>query len=175
MAEIKRSYTVPLRREFLKAPRYNKTKKAVKALQEFLAKHMKVPIEKVRIGDELNKHLWKSGIRSPPPRVKIDVIKDEEGMVFAQLEGIEYKRKVKEEEKGKLAQMVEKVTGKKTPLKAEEAAQPSSEKKEATVDAEFSEKKVKKSSPAKKEKSEAKTPSPKPVAEKNETASPNKE
>ena len=39
---FEREYIVPLRREWLKVPTYKRANKAVKALKQFIAKHMKV-------------------------------------------------------------------------------------------------------------------------------------
>ena len=69
-----RIYTIPLRREFMKAPSYRKTKRALKAIKEFLIRHMKA--EEVKIGRYLNLELWKHGRKNPPPRIKIKAIKD---------------------------------------------------------------------------------------------------
>ena len=38
---LERMYVVPLRRDFLKAPRWKRTNRAVKSLKEFASKHMK--------------------------------------------------------------------------------------------------------------------------------------
>ena len=69
-----RIYTIPLRREFMKAPSYRKTKRALKAVKEFLIKHMKA--EEIKIGRYLNLELWKNGRKNPPPRIKIKAIKE---------------------------------------------------------------------------------------------------
>ena len=47
---LERVYNVPLRKEFLKAPRYKRAKKAVTALKQFLVRHMKS--DKIKIGNE---------------------------------------------------------------------------------------------------------------------------
>ena len=73
MAE-ERIYTIPLRKEFSKAPSYRRTKRALKAIKEFLVRHMKA--EEVKIGKYLNLELWKHGRKNPPPRIKIKAIKD---------------------------------------------------------------------------------------------------
>ncbi len=73
MAE-ERIYTIPLRREFMKAPSYRKTKRALSAIKQFLLKHMKA--EEVKIGKYLNLELWKNGRKNPPPRIKIKAIRE---------------------------------------------------------------------------------------------------
>jgi len=80
---LDRTYNVPLRKEYMKAPRWKRTKKAVTALQEFLAKHMKS--EEVRLSKELNEAIWKHGIKNPPHHVKVKAVKDNKGVVNAYL------------------------------------------------------------------------------------------
>lgn len=95
-AKIERTYNVPLRKEFMKVPRWRKTQKAVSALRQFLVKHMKS--EKVKLGKELNEEIWKHGIRNPPHHIKINVTKDEKGEVKAELFGVK-KEAFKKKEK----------------------------------------------------------------------------
>ena len=84
---LERTYNVPLRKEYMKAPRWNRTKKAVTALRQFLAKHMKA--EEVKLSKELNEKLWQHGIKNPPHHIKIKAVKDEKGVVTAGLFGAE--------------------------------------------------------------------------------------
>ena len=108
---MERTYNVPLRKEFMKSPRWKRTKKAVKALREFTIKHMKS--DKVKVGKYVNLELWKHGIKNPPHHVKVNCTKDEEGNVFVELVGapkeviekkpkkekVKEKKEVKEEKK----------------------------------------------------------------------------
>lgn len=97
---LERTYTVPLRKEWLKAPRWKRTKKAVKALKEFIAKHMKVPerdVNKVKIDSWVNKALWLRGIKKPPHKITVKAIKDSEGNVKVEFVGLPPKFKVQEE------------------------------------------------------------------------------
>ena len=89
---LERVYTVPLRKEFRKVPRWQKTKKATKALKEFLQKHMKS--SDVRLERELNENVWTHGIKNPPHKVKVTAVKDESGIVRAQLFGVQKKEVV---------------------------------------------------------------------------------
>lgn len=78
---IEREYIVPIREKTRVAPRYKKTPKAVKSVKEFVARHMKVydrDLDKVRIDKFLNEFLWFKGIRSPPHKVKVRVVKEGE-------------------------------------------------------------------------------------------------
>jgi len=106
---IERVYNVPLRKEFRKVPRWKKTKKAVSALRQFLSRHMKS--KDIKIGKEVNEKLWQHGIKNPPHHIKVNVKKDENGVVTANLFGIEIKEEVKKEvkKKSKLAEKLDEV------------------------------------------------------------------
>jgi len=125
---LERVYTVPLRSAFRNAASHRKTNRAVKALRAFLMKHMKS--EDVRLGQHVNQLLWQHGIKNPPARVIVKAIKDEEGVVRADLEGKTFKESVrpiaKEEESSSLKEkLVDKLGGKKDddgpPAKEEKA------------------------------------------------------
>lgn len=127
---MERTYVIPLRKGWLKASRYRRAKKAVNTLRTFLEHHMKS--EDVRLGTYLNLELWKHGMKNPPCRVKVNVSKDDKGVVRAELFGapVEVKKPV-EEKKGIMKKLAEKVTGKETPAKP--AEQKSVEQKPAEV------------------------------------------
>jgi len=80
---LERIYNVPLRREFQKVAKWRRTKKAVKALREFIIKHMKS--DNVLIGRYANELLWKNGIKNPPHHIKVNASKDEKGKVTVEL------------------------------------------------------------------------------------------
>ncbi len=90
---IERTYNVPLRKEYQKAPKYRRAKKAVIALRAFIAKHMKVEGSSVKLGQHLNNTVWVRGIKSPPHHVKITVTKGDDGIVKAELFGFSYENK----------------------------------------------------------------------------------
>ena len=90
---LEREYNVPLRKGWLKAPRYKRSKKAVTVLKQFLEKHMKS--DDVKLGMHVNQHIWKHGIKNPPHHVKVKVLKFDDGSVKAELEGKEFKGAVK--------------------------------------------------------------------------------
>lgn len=87
MAKLERTYNIPLRKEYMKAPIYKRTNRAVKALRAFLVRHMKADIKNVKIGSYLNEHMWEHSQKNPPHHVKVNVTKDDEGHVFAELVG----------------------------------------------------------------------------------------
>ncbi len=82
---LERTYNVPLRKEWMHAPKYKRAKKAVKALREFMMRHMKS--EDIRIGNYANLEIWKRGIKSPPHHIKVTAKKDDAGTVFVELVG----------------------------------------------------------------------------------------
>ena len=120
MAEEK-TFVIPLRKHWRKAPVYKRSKRAVNALKKFLIKHMKT--NDIKIGKELNELIFSRGFRSPPSKVQVTAVK-EENIVKANLVGIPYKEaKKQEEKKGVAEKLKEKVgLGKKIekPLKLEE-------------------------------------------------------
>lgn len=102
-----RTYVIPLRRECLKKPKYQRTKRAVSTVKNFIIKHMKV--KEVKIGKHLNEKLWERGKKSPPPKIKIKTIIEEE---YARVELPEFpfeKKKEPEKKEG----LKEKLLGKK--------------------------------------------------------------
>jgi|SRR3989344_4577420 len=82
---IERTYTIPIRREWLKAPKYKRAKRAVSAMRTFLVRHMKS--EDIRLGTSINLELWKHGMKCPPGKIKVNVTKDDKGVVRAELFG----------------------------------------------------------------------------------------
>jgi large subunit ribosomal protein L31e len=99
--KVERIYVIPLRKEWLKAPKHKRAKKAVRAVREFLAQHMRVEMEKVKIGKWLNVLLWERGIRKPVAKVKVKVTK-EDGIVWAEVAELsEYAKKIEAKEKAK--------------------------------------------------------------------------
>lgn len=93
--DLERIYNIPLRREFLKVPKYKRSKKAVKAVREFLTKHMKS--DEVIIDNSINMAIWHNGGENPPHHIKVVAKKDSEGKVRAELFGAKTKESKKEE------------------------------------------------------------------------------
>jgi len=88
---IEREYIVPLRREWLKVAEFKRANKAVKALKQFLARHMKVydrDLRKIRVDILLNNEIRFRGMRKPPASIKVKAIKYEDGFVDAKLVNI---------------------------------------------------------------------------------------
>jgi large subunit ribosomal protein L31e len=74
-----RIYVVPLAKEYMKSPNWNRTKRAVKALKKFVTRHMKP--EALYLSQEVNERLWENGIKNPPRKIRVRVTKTVEGLV----------------------------------------------------------------------------------------------
>lgn len=130
--KLEKEYTIPLRWEWNKVPRYKRANKAVKAIKEFLVRHMKIydrDLKKIKIDKYLNEFVWFRGIRNPPARIKVKAVKEGEIVkveLFELPENLKFKKaredkgKQKAEEKGKKKKEVEK-PDEKTEIKSEEA------------------------------------------------------
>ena len=94
---LERTYVIPLRRETLKVPNFRKANKAVKAIQQFISKHMKS--DNVDFGQYLNLYVWKHGAKNPPHKAKVTASKDDKGKVFVELFGAPKKEPKAEEKK----------------------------------------------------------------------------
>ena len=142
---LERVYNVPLRREYMKVTSWRRAKKAVKALRQFIAKHMKS--DDIILGRYVNKELWKHGIKNPPHHIKISAKKDDKGKVIVELAELpaKAKREIEKQEKAK--------KGKEKPKKEEAKAKEAEAKKEEAgkkvVEAEFEEAKKEKEEKAK--------------------------
>jgi large subunit ribosomal protein L31e len=76
-----KEYIVPLRKAFLKVPKYRRTGRAIKELKEFIAKHMKVPdrdTTKVKLDTYLNQEVHFKGRSNPPHKIKVKAQKSED-------------------------------------------------------------------------------------------------
>ena len=79
---LTRVYMVPLRRVF-EAPRYRRSKVAVRLIREFTTRHMKA--DEVKIDAKVNELIWSRGITNPPRRIKLEMERDEDGVVSVRL------------------------------------------------------------------------------------------
>jgi large subunit ribosomal protein L31e len=82
MEALTRVYVVPLGIAFEAAP-YRRAKVAVRILKDFTKRHMKAT--EVNIKEDVNKAIWAHGIRHPPRRIKVEMERDEDGIVTVRL------------------------------------------------------------------------------------------
>ena len=86
--EIEREYIVPLRKGWLKVPKYKRGNKAIKTLKEFLAKHMKIydrDLRKIKIDELVNNEIRFRGMYKPLSKIKIKAKKYDNGIVRVEL------------------------------------------------------------------------------------------
>lgn len=107
MAKLERLYTIPLRKDWLKSPKYRRSKKSISIIRTFISKHMKN--SSVKIGSMLNEEILKRGKRSPPHKVRVKAIRyDDPSFVKVDLPDAKFEEPVKEKEK-KAKEKVEEV------------------------------------------------------------------
>ncbi len=138
MARLKegstRTYTIPLRKGFLKAPKWRRSKRAVSEVRNFLIKHTKT--EDIKIGRWLNEEIWKHGGKNPPGKVKVE-IKKEKDFVTAELVELSPRAKrlmeaeAKKEAEDKKAELPEKKAEEK-PTKKKAPSKKAKEEKKAS-------------------------------------------
>ena len=83
-----RFYTIPLRKSWI-VPRKKRAPKAARIIRNFVLKHMKVRLdaegeeepERLVIDNKVNEKLWERGIEKPPRKIRVRVVKDNEGVV----------------------------------------------------------------------------------------------
>ena len=142
--KLEREYVIPLRKEWLKVPMYERTGRAVKAIKKFLAKHMKVEdrdVKKVRLDVYFNNELWFKGRANPPGKIKVKAVKENGIVTVNFVEVPEYVKFLKAKHV-KLAARLEKkepskeskVEAKKEEVKTEEQKKDEKEKESSVAD-----------------------------------------
>ena len=83
MSEIEenltRVYTINLGKAWI-TPQYKRTDRVINMIKEFAKKHMKS--EERKIDQDLNRQIWRRGKTNPPRKVRVKMVKDEDGMVI---------------------------------------------------------------------------------------------
>ena len=77
--KFERIYTIPLRSKWKKVANYKRTRKAILAIKQYVAKHMKVEdrnLDNVRIDTLFNNEIWYRGRSKPPAKVKVKATRD---------------------------------------------------------------------------------------------------
>lgn len=155
--KVEREYTIPLRAQVMKVPRYKRAKKAIRTIREFLVKHMQIrdrDLEKIKLDKYLNQMIWSRGIKTPPHKIKVKAIKEGE---IVRVEAYELSQKLKfkkqkeekREKKGEEAGKKKKAEKEDAEVKAEDKkaegtssklgqskAEEAEEKKKTTIEAE---------------------------------------
>jgi len=154
---VEKEYVIPLRKEWAKVPRYKRTARSVKAIKEFVARHMRVPerdTKKVKLDIYLNNELWFRGCKKPPSKIRIKARKESDGSVRVEFvetpKHIAYlkiraekrhqkveKKEEKKDDKEKLEEKVEKPEEKGESEKTEEEKKEEKEKAAAVEQAQL--------------------------------------
>lgn len=138
--EIEREYIINLRSELLKVPRYRRTPKAVKAIKQFIARHMKIvdhDTTKVKLDRFLNEELWFRGIQNPPTKIKVKAKKEGE-FVMVSLAEVPQIVQYKIDRENKVKEKSQKIKSEKK--KAEEPVKKEAEEKSSEEKTEEKEK-----------------------------------
>ncbi len=75
-----RLMTIPLKK-VKNDPLTKRASLAMKTIRTHVARHMEVPEEDVWIDSSTNEEVWKKGISKPPLKIRVKVIKFEDGIV----------------------------------------------------------------------------------------------
>lgn len=71
--------TINLRKKILKVARWRRGKVYSKLLRELLKRRLKT--EKIKIDKQLNEKIWKRGIENPPSKLRIKIVKQDDGSI----------------------------------------------------------------------------------------------
>jgi large subunit ribosomal protein L31e len=82
--EEERIMTIPLRK-VISVPRKKRAPRAVRAIKEYVMRHMKAGPEDIWIDARVNEAVWARGIQKPPNKIRVKVIKFEDGLVEVSL------------------------------------------------------------------------------------------
>lgn len=89
---LARIYTINFGKAWL-TPQYKRTDRVVNMIKEFAKKHMKS--NEIKLDQELNRQVWTRGRTNPPRKLRVRMVKDEDGIVVVSL----YEESIKDQEK----------------------------------------------------------------------------
>ena len=78
-------------------PRYRRTDRVISMIREFAKKSMKS--DEVKLDQDLNRQIWRRGKTNPPRKIRLKLVKDEDGTVVVSL----YDEAIKDEQDKSLA------------------------------------------------------------------------
>ena len=142
---LEKEYIIPLRRGWLKVPKYKRANKAIKTLKEFIVRHMKIydrDLRKVKIDELVNNEIRCRGMYKPLAKIKVKAKKYDDGIVRIELINLpvhvkfaklrEEKKSAESEKKTKVEEKKEEKAEEIKPKIEEEKAEEIKEKKEAS-------------------------------------------
>jgi large subunit ribosomal protein L31e len=136
-----RIYTVNLTKAW-DTPKYRRTDRVINIIKEFTQRHMQT--NKVKIDQDLNRHIWSRGKKNPPRKIRLRMIKEDDDTVVVSSyieeksslseESVEEKAKVQAEKVEEKVEEKAKVQAEKVEEKVEEKAKVQAEKVEEKVE-----------------------------------------
>jgi large subunit ribosomal protein L31e len=79
---ITRVYTINLGKAWI-SPQHRRTDRVINMIREFARKHMKS--DEIKLEQDLNRQIWSRGKTNPPRKVRVKMVKDEDGVVTVSL------------------------------------------------------------------------------------------
>src|SRR5215212_11132033 len=79
---ITRVYTINFGKAWI-TPQHKRTDRVVNMIREFAEKHMKS--SEIKLDQDLNRQIWSRGKTNPPRKVRVKMVKDEDGTVTVSL------------------------------------------------------------------------------------------
>lgn len=79
---LTRVYTINLGRAWI-TPEHKRTDRVINMIREFATKHMKS--DEIKLEQDLNRQIWSRGKTNPPRKVRVKMVKDEDGVVTVSL------------------------------------------------------------------------------------------
>ena len=77
-----RVYTINLGKAWI-TPEHKRTDRVVNMIREFAERHMKS--KEIKLDQDLNRQLWSRGKTNPPRKVRVKMVKEEDGTVTVSL------------------------------------------------------------------------------------------
>src|SRR5918996_2585355 len=119
-----RIYTVNLAKAW-DTPKYRRTDRVINIIKEFTQRHMQT--NKVKIDQDLNRHIWSRGKKNPPRKIRLRMIKEDDDTVVVS-SYIEEKSSLSEESEVQAEKVEEKVEEKTKVQQAEKVEEKVEEK-----------------------------------------------
>ena len=79
---ITRVYTINLGKAWI-TPQHKRTDRVINMIREFAEKHMKS--SEIKLDQDLNRQIWSRGKTNPPRKVRVKMVKEEDGTVTVSL------------------------------------------------------------------------------------------
>ena len=67
-------FVLNLRKQLVKTPKWERSKRAIGLLRQSLEKKLKT--NKIKIDSALNKHIWCRGGKNPPTKIRLRIVKE---------------------------------------------------------------------------------------------------